>query len=74
MLHQQVVFRGVSACGGIADVYKGVTHVGTSAWDKNYSGGLYGRIANVTHNNLHSYVQGVYTIWNKLVCSRICSK
>lgn len=46
---------------GLADVYRDGVHVGDAAWDKNWSGGLYGRIANITHNNLHSYINGTHT-------------
>lgn len=46
---------------GLADVYKGDSHVEAAAWGKNYSGGLYGRLDNISFIN-HSYVRGVYTI------------
>ncbi|MCI8636496.1 MAG: hypothetical protein HFJ36_01315 [Clostridia bacterium] len=51
---------------GLADVYSSGVHVGTAAWGKNYSGGLYGRIDNITYKN-HSYVQGVYTMNNSII-------
>lgn len=53
---------------GLADVYAAEIHVGTFAWGgKNYSGGLYGDITNITHNNNHSYVQGTYTMGNDII-------
>ena len=48
---------------GLADVYRAGVHVGAAAWGNNYSGGLYGRIDNISYTN-HYYVQGQYTMSN----------
>ena len=57
----------VSHLQGLADVYKGGVHVEAAAWDKNGSGGLYGRVASITHNNIHCYIQGTYTMSNQTI-------
>ena len=46
---------------GIADVYRKGVFVGTSAWNKNNSGGLYGSNTNISCTN-HYYVQGEHTL------------